>query len=477
MSFVPPVDLAFQSLDRLESKSVALKDRGRKTLSIVSLARFLPDRRFSGAALLDGRAVFAKVFAPGARGLVRAQREQKAHGKLSERGVLCPALIDMGFVGSSPLQKTNSTGPSPVLIFERLESQFDFQRLAPLEPDQADDQLLLRQIAALAALLGQHHANGIRQDDLHLGNFMSTKLGVQTLDFGSLSFDQSLSPRERARNFAALLIQVDPRWYGAIAFLLSHYQKAGGEPLDQKIVRNEGKLLWEERRRRFARKVQRDSSATRIHAIKFGTFAINRVWGANLAGLEDALAQEILATARGKRAARVTIKWQEDKLQLVFSKGVFREAHARNDWIEARQLGQWGLPILRARLCLNRFPRRPVVAFEAGIADAIHDELWQRSDTGRSARRKLAKALARFDLFGCRMETLDREAICGLDSSGRQDLRFDSTKLRIRWLSPFDSSGPCPRILGINQDFQEEIATAFASACASMRSAAASINP
>ena len=140
--------------------------------------RSQPGRRFVAAATIDGRRAVLKAFF-GPRAQRDFAREQRGVAALQATGVPTPKLLASG-----------KGGGALVLAFEHVEGR---------RPT-ADDS------AALLALLAQLHDRGLRQYDLHLGNFLVCEGQPLAIDGGGVRAGR-LTKRRRTADAGRLLAE------------------------------------------------------------------------------------------------------------------------------------------------------------------------------------------------------------------------------------------------------------------------------
>lgn len=184
---------------------LALPDGGH--LEFTRLLRLLPGKRLSGAALWNGRPVFAKLFIAASGARRHGERERDGLVALQAKGLPTPALL-----GALSLAE----GAYLVLSeFFASAHSLDEEQPCPAEPDS---------LLAAFALLGRLHAGGLVHQDLHLGNFLhhGPELlfidgdGVRTAEGGSVL----------NANLALLLSQLNPDWDEFRPRLLAAYGRA-----------------------------------------------------------------------------------------------------------------------------------------------------------------------------------------------------------------------------------------------------------
>ena len=141
--------------------------------------RSQPGRRFVAAAMIDGqRAVLKAFFGP------RAQRDFARE----QRGV---AALQAARLPTPKLLASGKGGGALVLAFEHMEGR---------TPTAANGEAVL-------ALLAQLHDRGLRQRDLHLGNFLVCDGRLLAIDGGGIRAGRATKKRRRTEDAARLLAQ------------------------------------------------------------------------------------------------------------------------------------------------------------------------------------------------------------------------------------------------------------------------------
>ena len=209
-------------------------------LTFTRCARILPGRRLSGAAKLNERHVFAKVFyGSGARRYW--QRELRGVAVLQNAAMSTPALLGHGITEDNM---------GYVIIYRLLEGA------KPVGPNHyaafAD---VVCQVAAL------HNANLV-QTDMHLGNFLRYQGQCYVVDADGIRRVRLL--RQQFNNLAVLLAQRSPALDGEVAEHWQRYaQVRGSDVAGMSDARGIYALVCRQRRervRRYLTKTQRNCS-------------------------------------------------------------------------------------------------------------------------------------------------------------------------------------------------------------------------
>lgn len=224
-------------------------------LLVDQILRTVPQKRLVCAGVWQGRPVVAKVFFAAHRGRNHAAREVRGIDALQRAGIRTPALVfQAGLVHDN----------TPVLGFERLISARSPSQIF-LEAHNERNRLdLLKRLITIIA--GQHDA-GLKQDDLHLGNFLMEKDDLYTIDGDEVDVSRAGSPLpedESLRNLGLFFAQFFPQQDVLIPEILRTYIEKRGWDADS---RRERRLAFEIdhqrkiRMRKYLNKIFRESSA------------------------------------------------------------------------------------------------------------------------------------------------------------------------------------------------------------------------
>jgi tRNA A-37 threonylcarbamoyl transferase component Bud32 len=195
---------------------------GPARLQLLSLLRVLPGQRYVGAGVWRGRPVLAKLLV-GGKAARHFQRELSGVRMLAEQGMTTPLLLADGLV----------EGEGGWLLFEWLEDAPSLgdawkqvERLAPLADEQ---QAVLGE--ALAAI-GQLHAKGLWQEDLHLDNLLRHDGRLYLIDGAGICVEQAGKPLSRQKvleNLGVFFAQLPKVFEPFTEELLVHYLLSNAE--------------------------------------------------------------------------------------------------------------------------------------------------------------------------------------------------------------------------------------------------------
>lgn len=169
-----------------------------------AVLRAQPGRRLVLRAVVDGREMILKAFF-GPRGDRDSTRERRGVIALRESGVATPELLGIG-----------RGGAAHILAFELLEDA--------REPSVGD-------VGKLLAALARMHRRGIRQRDLHPGNFLVSGSDLFAIDGGGVAVSRTVSGARRLADVARLLAHYPSDTLGSLAPLTAAYEDAAGVAL------------------------------------------------------------------------------------------------------------------------------------------------------------------------------------------------------------------------------------------------------
>ena len=344
-------------------------DGGRRVVC-TDVLRVQPGRRLVARASLDaspGRDVIVKAFY-GPRGERDCRRERRGHQALESTGVAVPRLTGAG----------RGAG-AYVLAFEPV--------YAAHTPGMAD-------LGAVVTVLARLHAGGVRQRDLHLGNFLVAGGVVYAVDGGGAR-RQRMGRRACFRDVARLLAGGAPEW--DVADAVATYVKARGWTLSRGERGQIDVLLEAARRReavRLARKSVRDCTPFAVHSDAGGLTAtarkdVDAELKAVLADPERAIATGA-PLKRGRTATVVhcgglVVKRYNVKNRAHWWRLKIGASRARKAWQTGHGLRLLGVPTARPRALLERFGAAPGSASAYLVLDYVDGTSLADLAVGRTA--------------------------------------------------------------------------------------------
>ena len=328
---------------------------GGRRLVCTGLLRVQPGRRLVAQASqgtlfgsdASGAEVVVKAFY-GRHGQRDCRRERRGHQAFEATGVAVPRLLAAG----------RGAG-GHVLVFESVP--------AARAPGVAD-------VGAVVAVLARLHAGGVRQRDLHFGNFLVSAGTVYAVDGGGAR-RQRMGRRACLRDLARLLADRSPEW--DVADAAAGYAQARGWTLSPRERDRVDLLIAATRRRlaaRFARKSVRDCTPFCVQSHARGMTVTARHDAdahleAVLADPEGAIATGVPLkrgrTATVVRCGGLVVKRYNVKNRAHWWRLKTRVSRARRAWQAGHGLRRLGVPTPRPRALLERFDAVP--GFRLGV--------------------------------------------------------------------------------------------------------------
>lgn len=335
-------------------------------LILERLLRVLPGQRYVAVARWHERLVLAKLLV-GSKSQRHFQRELEGAKLMVGQGLVTPELLAQGFI----------EGQGGWLLFDYLsgaQSLWDAWRQAAREPLLSDAQQAV--LAEALGAIGQMHAQGLWQSDLHLDNLLRHEGRLYLIDGGGVRYETPGQPLSRAHVlenlgvfFAQLPAELDP----FLEELLIHYLLANGEhALPLEMLQAEISKVRRWRLRDYLRKVARDCSLFAACIGAFGLRVVRREAEPALQPLLSDLnaridAGHIYKTGGAATVARVeldgrplVVKRYNVKNLLHWLKRFWRPSRAWHSWREGNRLQLLGittptpLAVIEQRWCWLR---------------------------------------------------------------------------------------------------------------------------
>ena len=329
-------------------------------LVLERLLRVLPGQRYVGLARWRGHAVLAKLLV-GGKAERHFQRELAGARLLAEQGLCTPELLAEGFV----------VGQGGWLLFDYLdgaESLWDAWRAVEREALLSDAQQAV--LGEALNVIGQLHARGLWQADLHLDNLLRHAGRLFVIDGGGVQVETAGQPLSRQRvleNLGVFFAQLPAELEPFTEELLVHYLLANGEhalPLEALLKEVAKVRRW--RLRDYLKKVGRDCSLFAASIGAFGLRVVRHEQDAELAPLLGEIdarieAGHIYKTGGAATVARVelngrplVVKRYNIKSWLHWLKRFWRPSRAWHSWVEGNRLELLGIATPRPLAVLER---------------------------------------------------------------------------------------------------------------------------
>jgi tRNA A-37 threonylcarbamoyl transferase component Bud32 len=300
----------------------------------------LPERRYSGFATYQGQEVFGKFFF-GRRARIRWRREEAGVRRLIAAGIDTPRLAYSGEANGGYVVMTE--------LITDAKTCRELWNEAQSEEARRD---LLR---GLCGVLAHHHNAGIRQTDLHWNNFLGAGGTIYTLDGAGIVAGPP-SGRDALDNLALLFAQNSPRFDSLVPAAYRHYAMLRGTAMmDNATLQKRIRLMRNERARRYAKKVFRNSTALAcesdlrrfvVYDRSFDTPDFRKL----LVDIEAAFSGELLKKGNSSTIARVSVDGRQIVVKRYNIKTAWhgirralRRTRAANSWQSAQLLKFFGI--------------------------------------------------------------------------------------------------------------------------------------
>jgi tRNA A-37 threonylcarbamoyl transferase component Bud32 len=219
------------------------------------ILRILPRKRLVCLGQWNGWQVVAKFFLSPRCAKRHCSREERGVDALRNAGIKTPALLFKG------LLEPDST---PILGFQRISQARD---LAEAWKEAADDDRRCELLNLLITAIASQHEIGLKQDDLHMSNFLLVGDYIYTIDGASIDVRQMgrpLSKAESLKNLGRVYAKLYPRFAHLIPKSFRLYAENRGWQMWQDLY---SRLVSEirghrnYRKSKYLKRVYRESSA------------------------------------------------------------------------------------------------------------------------------------------------------------------------------------------------------------------------
>ncbi|BAO59878.1 lipopolysaccharide kinase [Pseudomonas protegens Cab57] len=329
-------------------------------LQLLSLLRVLPGQRYVGAGVWRGRPVLAKLLV-GSKAARHFQRELQGVRLLAGQGLTTPLLLADG------LQE----GEGGWLLFELLQgaqSLGDAWKQVEALPVLADEQAEV--LAEALGAIGQLHAKGLWQSDLHLDNLLRHDGRLYLIDGAGICVEEAGKPLSRQKvleNLGVFFAQLPKSLEPFTEELLVHYLLSNAEhALPLEALQKQVNKVRGWRLRDFLNKVGRECTLFSVQRGPFALRAIRREEeAAMLSVLEqaDALLDQghLYKTGGAASVGRVevagrplVIKRYNIKSFAHWLKRFWRPSRAWHSWREGNRLAFLGIATPKPLALLER---------------------------------------------------------------------------------------------------------------------------
>jgi len=319
------------------------------TLQIEQWLRVLPGQRYVGVARWQGRRVLAKLLI-GGHSERHFSREHAGAQLLAGQGLKTPALQAHGY----------RAGEGGWLLFDYLqdaESLWDTWRAVEHQPVLSEPQQAV--LGEALSLIGQMHARGLWQADLHLDNLLRHQDQLYIIDGGGVQVETAGQPLSRGKvleNLGVFFAQLPAELESSIEELLVYYLLANGEhALPLEALQKEIAKVRRWRLRDYLKKIARDCSLFSARIGAFGLRVVRRDAEAQLTPLLAELDARITLGHIHKTGGAATVvraeldgrallvKRYNIKSLLHWCKRFWRPSRAWHSWREGNRLQLLGI--------------------------------------------------------------------------------------------------------------------------------------
>jgi tRNA A-37 threonylcarbamoyl transferase component Bud32 len=259
-----PPSVAGQGVPEPSNLTLARGD----VIDIDAVLRDLPGKRRVYAGRLGGRKVIVKQYLDRQRGAVHAGRERKGLEVFRRSGIDAPAVLYAG----------DDAGGNPVIVLSRIDAALDLAQAWRQAPASRREELIVQ----MMELLARHHAAGVCQADLHLGNFLVGDGKFFSLDGADVSVaSQALGEQASLHNLALFCSQFTPDWDATCIEASVHYAQGREWPTTVVSARLRdliGQARWRRWRER-AGKIYRECTAVVARRSADGRMFVMRSYG------------------------------------------------------------------------------------------------------------------------------------------------------------------------------------------------------
>jgi len=219
------------------------------------IMRIIPGKRLVCAGEWDEKPIAVKIFLSSGSAKRHCEREIKGINALKNAGIKTPALL---------LQSNLQRSDIPVLVFQRIMPALNpHEVFAMAETDEKRSELLKR----IAVVIAEQHETGLKQKDLHLGNFLLSDNDIYTIDGDTVDTGQTGTPLPKAislNNLGLFLAQLNPNFDHLFSTAFQAYTAKRSWPSDNSLFNQllkEVKLQRKNRSKKYLNKIFRECTS------------------------------------------------------------------------------------------------------------------------------------------------------------------------------------------------------------------------
>jgi tRNA A-37 threonylcarbamoyl transferase component Bud32 len=223
------------------------------------IMRIIPGKRIVCAGEWNKKPVAVKIFLNSQSARRHSDREIKGINALKNAGIKTPDLL---------LQGNLQRGDTPVLVFQRIMPAFSPHEVFGMaETDEKRSELLKR----IAVVIAEQHEAGLKQKDLHSGNFLLSDNDIYTIDGDTVDTGQTGTPLPKAmslNNLGLFLAQFNRNFDHLFSSAFQAYTAKRSWPSDSSLFNQLLKEIKFQRKngsKKYLRKIFRECTSFVCH--------------------------------------------------------------------------------------------------------------------------------------------------------------------------------------------------------------------
>jgi len=224
-----------------------------------SIARIIPGKRLVCIGKWNDKPVAVKIFLNSQSAGHHCKREIKGINALKNAGIKTPDLL---------LQSNLQQDDTPVLVFQRVMPALNPHEVFDMaETDEKRSELLKR----IAVVIAEQHEAGLKQKDLHLGNFLLSDNDIYTIDGDTVDTGQTGTPLPKAmslNNLGLFLAQFNRNFDHLFSAAFQAYTAKRSWPSDSSLFNQllkEVKFQRKNGSKKYLHKIFRECTAFVCH--------------------------------------------------------------------------------------------------------------------------------------------------------------------------------------------------------------------
>ncbi len=228
-------------------------------LVCTQILRIIPRKRLVCAGEWNGKPVAVKIFLSSGSARRRCNREIKGINALKNAGIKTPALL---------LQSNLQQDDTPVLVFQKIMPALNPHEVFDMAKTDGKRRELLKR---LAVVIAEQHEAGLKQKDLHLGNFLLSDNDIYTIDGDTVDTRQMGTPLSKAKsmkNIGLYFAQFDPNFDHLFSAAFQAYTAKRSWKADKNLFNRllkEVKQQRKNRKKKYLHKIFRECTAFVCH--------------------------------------------------------------------------------------------------------------------------------------------------------------------------------------------------------------------